>query len=178
MMRTRNDKQLNVFRSCRGIQYPVKHGADQQKLESVQRANQGHQNNGAKDLPPVRKGVANESHELPHWAPESPRCLTGGIGMECKGFILLRGHWKPQVAAGFVPPSQSSLWHIPVRNLHAVSSLVQAFADFLGDHYGTVLAARTAKTYCEIAFAFVDVVRQQVNQKIGDAEDKFLGLRK
>ena len=63
-------------------------------------------------------------------------------------------------------------------NLHAVSGLVQALAYFLGDHHGTVLAAGAAKADREIALAFVDVVRQQVNQQIGNAEDEFLGLRK
>src|ERR1700722_17582996 len=99
MMRTRNDKELDIFRSGGRIQHPVKHGADQQELEGVQRPNQCHQNNRAKDLPPVWKGVANESHQLPHWAPESPRCLTGGIGMELMPVLIMRATLTPQAAA-------------------------------------------------------------------------------
>jgi hypothetical protein len=47
-----------------------------------------------------------------------------------------------------------------MHNLQAVSGLVQAFADFLGNHHRTVLAPGAAKADGEIAFAFVDVVGQ------------------
>src|ERR1700734_2244773 len=63
-------------------------------------------------------------------------------------------------------------------DFHAVSGLVQALADFLGDHHGAVLAAGAAKADGEIAFAFMDIVRQQVNKKIGNAADEFFGLGK
>jgi hypothetical protein len=51
-------------------------------------------------------------------------------------------------------------------NLHPVSRLVQPLADFLGNHHGAVLAAGATKTDGEVAFAFVDVVRQQINQQV------------
>src|SRR5579872_1167099 len=41
-----------------------------------------------------------------------------------------------------------------------------------------MLPAGAAETYCEIAFALVNVMGQKVNEQIGNAADEFLGLRK
>ena len=56
-----------------------------------------------------------------------------------------------------------------MHNFQAVSGFVQALSYLIGDHHRTVLAAGAAETDGEIALAFVDVVRQQVNQQIGRA---------
>ena len=87
MVRERNDKELNRFRSRRGIQYTVKDGTDQQKFERVERAHQCHQHNGRQYLPPVRKRIAHQSRQLAHTAPRRGQLqsLAGsGINMECK----------------------------------------------------------------------------------------------
>src|SRR5208337_2370141 len=65
-----------------------------------------------------------------------------------------------------------------MHNLHAVSSFVQAFAHFFGDHYRAVLAARASEADREVALAFVNIVRQKINQQIGDAQNELLRLRK
>src|ERR1700674_88653 len=62
-------------------------------------------------------------------------------------------------------------------NLHSVSRLVQALADFFRNHYGTVLSTGAAAADGEIALAFVNIVRQQIDQQIGNAPDEFLRLR-
>src|ERR1700678_569020 len=72
----------------------------------------------------------------------------------------------------------SLLRHIPMHNLHAVPGFVQTLAYFFGDHHGTVLAAGAAETDRQIALALANVVRQKVNQQIGDAPDELFGLRK
>ncbi len=61
-----------------------------------------------------------------------------------------------------------------MHHFHAVSGFVQALAYLLGDHDRAVLPAGAAKADRQIALAFVDVVRQQVNQQIGDALNKLL----
>src|SRR5262245_5804292 len=67
---------------------------------------------------------------------------------------------------------------IPVCDLHAVSSASQVFANFFCDHDRSVLSTGTAECNCQIALAFMYVVRQQVNKQIRDASNKFLCLRK
>ncbi len=90
--------------------------------------------------------------------------------MKCKGLFYCAAVESP--SGRLVSCAQAFLLrHIPMHNLHAVSSFVQALADFLGDHHRTMLAAGAAKADGEIALAFVDVVRQQVNQQIGDATE-------
>ena len=56
-------------------------------------------------------------------------------------------------------------------------ALPKMLADFLGDHDGTVLAAGAAECDGQIALAFVNVMRQQVDEQIGDARDEFARLR-
>ncbi len=63
-----------------------------------------------------------------------------------------------------------------MHDLHAVSGSPQVAADFFGHHDGAVLSAGAAEGNRQVAFAFADVVRQQVNQQFGDAGEKFLRL--
>jgi hypothetical protein len=56
------------------------------------------------------------------------------------------------------------LWDVAVHEFDAISGVPKMFADFLGDHDGTVLSAGAAEGDRQIAFALVDVVRQQVNE--------------
>src|SRR5450432_3816877 len=58
---------------------------------------------------------------------------------------------------------------IPVHHLHPVPGLVQASAHFLRDHDGAVAPAGAAKGNGQVALAFVNVVRQQIDQQFGDA---------
>src|SRR6202140_3952532 len=51
------------------------------------------------------------------------------------------------------------------------------FADFLCDHDRTVLSARTPECDRQIAFALMDIVREQVHEQIGNARNEFPGLR-
>src|SRR5579864_7417882 len=53
----------------------------------------------------------------------------------------------------------------------------QMFSDLLRDHDGTVLATSATECDGQIAFAFMNVMRQQVNEQIGDARDEFSSLR-
>ena len=65
-----------------------------------------------------------------------------------------------------------------MHDLHAISGAAKMFADFFRNHDGAVLSAGATEGDGQITLAFVDVVRQQVNQQIGDAGDEFPGLRK
>src|SRR5580698_3444801 len=53
----------------------------------------------------------------------------------------------------------------------------QALADFAGYHYRTVMASGAAEGDGEIAFAFANVVRNEIDQQLRDAVDEFHGLR-
>ena len=65
-----------------------------------------------------------------------------------------------------------------MRDFHAISSAAEMFAHILGDHDGTVLSAGAAEGDGQIAFAFMDVVRQQIDKQVRDAGDEFPALRK
>ena len=52
--------------------------------------------------------------------------------------------------------------------------LRQALAKLVGDHHAAMMAAGAAERNGEIALAFLDVVRQQVDQQIGDTLDELL----
>jgi hypothetical protein len=41
---------------------------------------------------------------------------------------------------------------------------MEAFANLLGNHHGTVLAAGTAEANRQITLTFVDVMRKQINE--------------
>src|SRR5260370_12814165 len=74
-------------------------------------------------------------------------------------------------------PSSNLLWTVPMDHLHPVSRLPQIPGDIFGNHDRTMLSPGTTETNGQIALAFMDVVRQQVDQQIGDTLDEFLGLR-
>ena len=63
-------------------------------------------------------------------------------------------------------------------HLCLIAGFVEALRQVLRDHDGAMLPARAANGNGQIAFPLVDVMRQQINQQVGDALQKFLGLRK
>ena len=127
---------------------------------------------------------------MPHGTParRRPQALAAArMGMRCKAlFYLSRAPREcrfsrraspigPDLAALELPCGGSRLLRaVPVHDLHAVSGVAQVFADLLGDHDGAVLSAGASEGDRQIALAFVNVVRQQVDQQIGDARDEFL----
>ncbi len=58
-----------------------------------------------------------------------------------------------------------------------VAAFGQGVADGFGEHHGTVAAAGASEGDREIAFAFADVVRHQVDEQTLDALQEFAGLR-
>ena len=67
-----------------------------------------------------------------------------------------------------------SLPQVPVRLLHAVSGACQPLADFVRDQDTAMMSAGAAEGDGQVRLALADIVRQQVNQQIGDALDEFL----
>ena len=65
-----------------------------------------------------------------------------------------------------------------MHDFHPVSCLVQPLSHFFCHHHRTVLAASAAKRNRQITLAFVNIVRQQINQQLGNAGNEFLRLRK
>src|SRR6266850_1719254 len=61
--------------------------------------------------------------------------------------------------------------------LGPVARSAEALMNLLGDHHRAMMAARASEGDREIAFAFPDVVRQQINQQVRDALDKLDSLR-
>src|ERR1035441_2873160 len=76
------------------------------------------------------------------------------------------------------PTILHSLRDIPMRRLHAKSRLRQALANLIRDHHRTMMAAGAAERDSQIALAFADVMRHQVDQQLRDAVDELHGLRK
>src|SRR5438874_467361 len=62
--------------------------------------------------------------------------------------------------------------------LHVIPGFGQSFSYVFSDHYRTMLSAGTPKSDCQIALAFADVVRHEVNEQVRDAIDELLRLRK
>ena len=62
--------------------------------------------------------------------------------------------------------------------LHVVAGLGQPFSHLFRDHDGTMLSAGAAEGDCQIALAFTDIVRHQVDQQLRDSVDEFLRLWK
>ena len=67
---------------------------------------------------------------------------------------------------------------VAVHDLHAISGAAKVLADFLGDHHRAMLSTGAAESDRQIAFSLVNVVRQQIDEKIGDARDEFARLGK
>src|SRR6516162_8004988 len=77
------------------------------------------------------------------------------------------------------PPADGSLlWAVPMHDLYPVARLPQVLADFFRDHDAAVLAAGTAEADGEVAFPFLHVMRQKVDEQVGDAIDELPRLRK
>ena|SRR5437879_5589468 len=62
--------------------------------------------------------------------------------------------------------------------LDSIFGLAQAFPYLFRDHYRAVLSTGATECDGEVAFAFLDVVRQQIYEQVRDALDEFLGLGK
>ena len=62
--------------------------------------------------------------------------------------------------------------------LHPVLRFAQTFAHLFRDHDRAMLAAGTAEGDGQVALAFLNVVRQQIDEQLRDALDEFLGLGK
>src|SRR5690349_6598149 len=58
----------------------------------------------------------------------------------------------------------------------AISSLAETLAELAGDHHAAMMPAGAAERDGQIALAFLDIVRQQIDQQGGDALDEFLSL--
>src|SRR5689334_15855515 len=70
------------------------------------------------------------------------------------------------------------LLHVAMSFLDPVTGRGQPLADFTGDQHAAVVSPGAAERYRQIALAFGDIVRQQVDQQFRNALDKFSGLRK
>src|SRR6478736_587164 len=64
-----------------------------------------------------------------------------------------------------------------MQDFHTVSSAAEVLTDIFGNHHRPMLASGTAEGDGQIALAFVNIMRQQVDQQVGDAGNKFLRLR-
>src|SRR5580698_10289068 len=69
------------------------------------------------------------------------------------------------------------LLHIPVRGLGVKAAKREILTDLVGDHDRSVVSAGAAERDREIALAFANVVREQIDQQLRDPLDEFLGLR-
>ena len=65
-----------------------------------------------------------------------------------------------------------------MRYFDAVSGAAKVLADFFGDHHGAMLSTGASESDRKITFSFVDVMRQQIDEKIGNARDELSGLGK
>jgi hypothetical protein len=60
---------------------------------------------------------------------------------------------------------------IAMADLGAVAGVSQVFINLLGDHHRAMMAARASESDRQIALPFANIMRQQVNQQIGNALD-------
>ena len=65
-----------------------------------------------------------------------------------------------------------------MARLDAIAAVFEALLHLLSDGYAAVLAAGAAEGYGEIAFAFLDVVREEEFEHFGCFGEELLGLRK
>src|SRR6266851_3249881 len=182
MVQAGNGKELYVLRSRGGIQHAIQCRPNQQILKSVKRTDCRHEQDGSQDVSPVRERIAQEPRQLPHGTPRRgwPQSLAArGIGMECKPLFYLSCHypiWPFQLPGPLRTKFELLLRTIAMDHLHPISRLPQVSADVSGNNDRTMLSPSATETNGQVALAFMDVVRQQVNQQIGDALDEFLGL--
>jgi hypothetical protein len=64
-----------------------------------------------------------------------------------------------------------------VKNFYPVSSLLQTLGYLFRDHYRAVLASGAAEGDCQVTFAFMDVVGQQIYEQLRNALNEFPRLR-
>jgi len=64
-----------------------------------------------------------------------------------------------------------------VRDFHPVARLLQPFGNIFRDHDGAVLTDSAAEGNGQVTLSFVNVVRQKINQQLGDALNELFGLR-
>src|ERR1700679_3035731 len=74
-------------------------------------------------------------------------------------------------------PAPVSAWHVAVGGLGAIACCRETLLQLFGNHYGAMLSAGAADADGEIAFAFVDVVRQKEGEHLGDLFKELAGLR-
>src|SRR5580692_3276080 len=66
---------------------------------------------------------------------------------------------------------------VAVPDFYAIFRAAKQLADIFGDHHGAVLASGAAKGDGQIAFAFMNVVRQEIDEQVGDARNELAALR-
>src|SRR5258708_4732282 len=74
------------------------------------------------------------------------------------------------------PRRSHRLGNIAMLDLCAISGRSQVFVDLFGNHDRAVMAARAAEGDSQIALALMNVMRQQVDQQLGDSFDELGGL--
>src|SRR5580692_6682018 len=74
--------------------------------------------------------------------------------------------------------SSHSLFNIAVSLFRPVSGLREALTYLARDHDAPMVSTGAAERNGEIAFPLADIMRQQIDQQVGDARNKFRGLRK
>ena len=62
--------------------------------------------------------------------------------------------------------------------LYTVAGFMKALADLFRNHYRAMLPAGATRSDRQVALSFVNVVGKKINQKVGNALNKFLRLRK
>src|SRR5690242_7105033 len=67
---------------------------------------------------------------------------------------------------------------VPMGDFDFISRSCQLFLDLFGDHHRAVLPAGAAEADGQVALSFADVVRQQIDQQLADAGNKFPSLGK
>src|ERR1039458_7238363 len=75
-------------------------------------------------------------------------------------------------------PAGRLLRAVPMHHLHFVSRFPQPLAYIFGDHHRAVLSAGASEADGQVTLALANVVRQQVDQQLGDAINELLRLRK
>src|SRR3954453_2449750 len=68
--------------------------------------------------------------------------------------------------------------HVPMDSPDLVPIFREPLAKFVSHHHRSMLAARAAKSDCQIALSFADIVGQQITKQIGNPKNEFLRLWK
>ena len=97
--------------------------------------------------------------------------------------VFVLPHFLPRSETGQAPSLRMKkfvrlLGAIPVHDLHLVPGLAQSRIYLFRDHHRAVLSTCASETNGQITFALMNVVRQQINQQLRDAINKFTRLGK